>query len=90
MANNDTQETVSTRVEQLICQYTGTGEVLTPQTDLLNDLAIDSLELVELGLAIEKTFKTKLPMAQVRRCVMVGELMELVEQALSEAQVRSA
>ena len=90
MAHNDTQETISTRVEQLICRYTATDEALTPETDLLNDLAIDSLELVELGLAIEKVFKTRLPRAEVRRCVTVGELIQLVQQALLEAQVQSA
>lgn len=90
MTNNDRQTTASARVEQLIREHTDTDEALTPQTDLLNELAIDSLELVELGLAIEKSFKTKLPMAEVRRCVTVGELTQLVEQALAGAGVHSA
>ena len=75
------QETIPFRVEQIICQQTGSDTALTPETDLLNDLAIDSLELVELSLVIEKTFKTKLPMAEVRRCATVGELTQLVELA---------
>ncbi len=90
MANNDSQAMVSTRVEQLIRQHTGEEQALTPETDLLDDLAIDSLELVELGLALEKAFGTKLPMAEVRRCTTVGELTQLVEQAIAEAQVQSA
>lgn len=90
MANDDTQEAVSSRVEQIIRQQTGSDEVLTSETDLLNDLAIDSLELVELGLVLEKAFRTKLPRAEVRHCMTVGELTQLVEQAITEAQVHSA
>lgn len=88
MTNDSLQETLASRVEQIIRQQTGSDEALTPETDLLNDLAIDSLELVELGLVIEKTLKTKLPRAEVRRCVTVGELTQLVEQAMSEVQGR--
>lgn len=89
MANNETQEVVSSRVEQIIRQQTGCEETLTPETDLLNDLGVDSLELVELGLVVEKAFGTKLPRAEVRRCVTVGELTQLVEQVLAEAQAPS-
>lgn len=90
MAKNETQEAIASRVEQIIRQQTGCDEALTSETDLLNDLGIDSLELVELGLVVEKAFGTKLPRAEVRRCVTVGELTQLVEQVLTEAQVQSA
>ncbi|HEY1352479.1 MAG TPA: acyl carrier protein [Ktedonobacteraceae bacterium] len=90
MKHYDTSNTVAAQVAQLICQYTGSADTLTPEMDLLNDLAIDSIELVELGLAMEKTFQARLPMAEVRRCLTVGELTQLVEQATLEMQVPSA
>jgi acyl carrier protein len=86
----DTQTMIAARVAHIICQHTGCDDTLTPEMDLLSDLAIDSLELVELGLAMEKAFKTRLPMAEVRRCVTVGELTQLVEQATLEVQATSA
>lgn len=86
----DTQTMIAARVAQIICQHTGGDETVTPEMDLLNDLGVDSLELVELGLALEKAFRTRLPMAEVRRCVTVGELTQLVEQTTLEMQATSA
>ncbi len=90
MVNNDEQQTVAIRVEQIIRRHTESETVLAPETDLLNDLAIDSLELVELGLMLGKTFETTLPMAEVRRCITLEELTQLVEQAVEAKQVKPA
>ena len=80
MANETFQGTISTRVEQIIQQQIGSSEKLNPETDLLNDLALDSLELVEVGLKIEKQFGKKLPIADLRGCMTVAELVELTRQ----------
>jgi acyl carrier protein len=77
------QDTISSWVEQIIQQQTDSNEELTPETDLLIDLAIDSLEMVELGLKIEKQFGAKLPIADLRGCTTVGELVELTRQVNS-------
>ena len=89
MTNEATQETISSRVEEIIRRQIGEDAELTPDTDLLNDLAIDSLELVETGLTIEKAFGKKLPTVDLRRCVTVGELVQLVQRVTSEGQVES-
>jgi acyl carrier protein len=80
MTNNALSDTISTYVEQIIQQQIGSNEELSADTDLLNDLAIDSLELVEVGLKIEKQFGKKLPISDLRGCVTVGELVELTRQ----------
>ena len=80
MMNNSLQDTLASHVEQIIQQQIGSNEELSAETDLLNDLAIDSLELVEVGLRIEKQFGQKLPIADLRGCVTVGELVELTRQ----------
>jgi acyl carrier protein len=90
MTNSSEQGTVAEQIQHIICQQTGYEEALTPETDLLNDLAIDSLELVELGLVIAKALGTKLPRGEVRQCITVGELTELVERVFAEAQEQSA
>lgn len=89
MASDSSQTTLSSRVEQIIHQHIGSTTELTPETDLFNDLAIDSLELVELGLRIEKQFGKKLPIADLRGCVTVGELTELVQRVTSVEQVEN-
>lgn len=84
MSSNTLQETIASRIEKLIRTQTACDFALTADTDLLEDLAIDSLELVEMGLAIEKQFGKKLPIKALRCCVTIGELVQLVEQIMRE------
>lgn len=84
MSSNFVQETVSSRVEEIIYEQIGHETVLSPETDLLNDLGLDSLELVELGLNMEKVFGTTLPMPDLRKCVTVEDIAQLVQQKKSE------
>jgi len=77
------QDTLASQVEQIIQSQIESDEELSPETDLLNDLAIDSLELVEVGLKIEKRFGKKLPISDLRSCTTVGELVELTRQVTS-------
>ena len=46
--------------------------------------AQDSIELVELGIKIEKHFAMKLPMSDLRRCITVEEIIQLVQQIKEE------
>jgi acyl carrier protein len=87
MTNYFNEKTLVSQVERIIRQQTEADAELTPETDLLNDLAIDSLEQVELGLAIEQELGTTLPRTKLRLCVTVGELVQLVQQAILADQV---
>ena len=71
-------------------QHVESDEPLALEADLLNDLAIDSLELVELGIKIEKAFGVKLPITELRRCVTVEEMIQLVLQTVQERELESA
>lgn len=84
MSQNTFQQTVSSRVEEIIHMHIGEEVKLTPETDLLNDLAIDSLELVELGVKIEKQFGKKPAATDLRNCITVGELVQLVQEVTGE------
>ena len=90
MTNDTFQDSITSSVEQIIRQQIGTNDELSLETDLLNDLAIDSLELVELGLKIEKKFGQKLPIAELRGCATIGELIELTRQVTSAEPVEKA
>lgn len=84
MAHLPFQETIPSRVEEIIRVHIGEDVELTPETDLLNELAIDSLELVELGVKIEKQLGKKLPAADLRDCITVGELTRLAQRIADE------
>jgi acyl carrier protein len=85
-----TQEIVSSRVEKIIRKQVGSDTPLFPQTDLQDDLGMDSLELVELGVTLENEFSAFLPDADVRRCATLNDVIQLVLRAESEEKVRSA
>jgi len=90
MTNEYESGNIFSQVEQIVRQQTESDTELTPETDLLNNLGIDSLELVELGLVIEKAFRITLPLAELRSCITVGELAQLVQQVTLKDQVPSA
>ena len=87
MAKELAQQEVETRVEELVRQHVDSDVPVPLESDLLNDLAIDSLELVELGIKIEKHFAMKLPMSDLRRCITVEEIIQLVQQIKEEEQL---
>jgi acyl carrier protein len=85
MTSQSAQDAYTVTITQIILEQTATTEPLTLDTDLLNDLALDSLELVEVGVAIEKKFGRKLPIARLRQCITLGELIELARE-INEGQ----
>lgn len=79
MANRSVQNTIPSLVNEVLHAHVGADVEFTTETDLLNELAIDSLELVELGVKIGKQLEKKLPAAELRQCTTVGELVQLVQ-----------
>lgn len=87
MTSQPVQDNYDLTIKRIIADQTATTEPLTLDTDLLNDLALDSLELVEVGVAIEKTFGRKIPISRLRQCVTLGELIELAREINEEQKV---
>ena len=84
------QESVPARVfEQLqlvVQEYLGDAEELKPDTTLEDELAIDSIELVDLGIKLEKAFGITLPIVEVRRCTAIADLHDLIQRVLAEKE----
>ena len=89
MAQEFTQENVVGRVEKIISVQVGSDTALSPETHLKDELGMDSLELVELGIALGKEFGIELPDADVRRCATLSDIVQLVQSAESEEKVKS-
>jgi acyl carrier protein len=78
MTNELTSTQIATQVEELVRVHVESEDLLSPDVDLIYDLAMDSLELVELGLLLEKQFEIKLAIADIRRCTTLGDIIQLV------------
>lgn len=81
---------VTERVYEILREHLGSNVVLSPESDLLNDLGMDSLEQVELGLKLEKDFGRKIPVSELRTCVTVAEVIQLVQRIASQEEAKSA
>lgn len=89
MLQEFTQEDVVARVEKIISVQVGSDAGLSSETHLQDDLGMDSLELVELGIELENEFGVELPDADVRRCATLGDIAQLVQSTQSEEKVKS-
>jgi acyl carrier protein len=61
-----------------------------PSADLREDLALDSLDLIEMIMVCEKEFRVLIPDREWMTIKTVGELYALVKRHLSQGQAKSA
>lgn len=61
-------------------QFTGPDVEITPQTDLINQLAIDSVKLLNLIMEIEDEFDISVPINALADVQTVHELANLIHQ----------
>jgi acyl carrier protein len=75
---------IASRVEQIVKEHIGSEDALSPEVFLQEELDIDSLERVELGVKLEKTFGIALANEKIRNTVTLGDLIQLVIDAQQE------
>jgi acyl carrier protein len=59
------------------------GEI-TPETNIMKDLEVDSIKAIEITVAIEKKFKVSVRDEDVPKIVSVKQAVELVEKLLAQ------
>lgn len=81
MARIDAPEpTLFEQVKVVIAETVGVSEALvTLDADLRDDLGCDSLDLVELAMALEETFGIELPDNDVEKVGTVADLIKLIK-----------
>ncbi|MEA5021187.1 MAG: phosphopantetheine-binding protein [Gordonibacter sp.] len=68
------------RVSTIIRDYVQQDDlVITPETDVLSDLGINSLELVELVCAFEMEFDMDIPEKDIRQFMTVQDIVQYLE-----------
>lgn len=77
MASTDN---IEDRVKQIIVERLAvdSGEV-TPQAHFVNDLGADSLDTVELVMALEEEFDTEIPDEEAEKIQTVGQAIEYIK-----------
>jgi acyl carrier protein len=67
-------------------QFSGAEAGITPQTDLINELAIDSVKLLNLVMEIEDEFDISVPLNALADVQTVQDLASLIHQLKAASQ----
>lgn len=71
---------VSEWVKDTLCEYLGADpERIKPEADIVADLGADSLDMVELVMAVEDAFDTEVLDEEAEKVVTVQDAIRLVE-----------
>ena len=72
--------TIVERVTKLVCEQLGVKEEeVTPEASFVEDLGADSLDTVELVMALEEEFETEIPDEEAEKITTVKEAIEYIE-----------
>lgn len=74
---------VEEKVKKIIIEKLGVSEEqIKPEAHFINDLGADSLDTVELVMALEEEFGLEIPDAEAEKLVTVGSAIEYIEKKL--------
>ncbi|MDA0789489.1 MAG: acyl carrier protein [Proteobacteria bacterium] len=72
--------TTEERVIKLVCEQLGVKEEeVTAEASFVEDLGADSLDTVELVMALEEEFETEIPDEEAEKITTVKEAMDYIE-----------
>lgn len=83
--------TVESRLHTLIVEQLGVNlEEITPTASFIDDLGADSIDVVELALAIENEFEIEIDDRDMEEMRTVEEVIEYVERRVKKGMVAGA
>ena len=75
-----TQEEIFEEVKKIIVEQLGVAETaVTMDASFIDDLGADSLDIVELIMALEEEFATEIPDADAEKVVTVGDVVDYIK-----------
>ena len=78
-------KTIEEKVKDIIVEQLGVNpEQVTPQASFIEDLGADSLDTVELVMALEEEFGNEIPDEQAEKLQSVGDVIKYVEETLKK------
>jgi len=83
-------EHVQERLKKILIDKTGVNkEVIKPTDRLVDDLALDSLDAVELAMGIEDEFGLTILDADIKKLQTVADVLDLISHRLSESDAEA-
>ena len=74
-------EEVFDKVKEIIVEQLGVAETaITPEASFIDDLGADSLDIVELIMALEEEFDLEIPDADAEKVVTVGDVVDYIKE----------
>ena len=74
-------EEVFEKIKAIIVEQLGVSETaVTMDASFIDDLGADSLDIVELIMALEEEFDTEIPDADAEKVVTVGDVVEYIKE----------
>jgi acyl carrier protein len=75
---------IEAKVKEIIVEQLGVNaDQVTPEAKMIEDLGADSLDAVELVMAIEEEFEIEVPDDEAEKLSSVGDIIKHVEEAKS-------
>ena len=75
-----TQEEIFEKIKGIIVEQLGITETsVTMESSFIDDLGADSLDIVELIMALEEEFDTEIPDADAEKVVTVGDVVDYIK-----------
>ena len=75
-----TQEEIFEKVKEIIVEQLGvTDTSVTMEASFIDDLGADSLDIVELIMALEEEFDIEIPDADAEKIVTVGDVVDYIK-----------
>ena len=74
-------KSIEEKVKDIIVEQLGVNpEQVTPQASFIEDLGADSLDTVELVMALEEAFGNEIPDEQAEKLQSVGDVIKYIEE----------
>ena len=74
-------EEIFDKIKKIIVEQLGVAEtVVTSEASFVDDLGADSLDIVELVMAIEEEFSIEIPDADAEKVVTVGDVVDYIKE----------
>ena len=71
---------IEERVKKIVCEQLGVKEEeVTTESSFVNDLGADSLDTVELVMALEEEFETEIPDEEAEKIMTVQQAITYIE-----------
>lgn len=78
-------EEVFDKVKEIIVEQLGVAEdSVTTEASFIDDLGADSLDIVELIMALEEEFDTEIPDGDAEKIVTVGDVVDYIKEHVEQ------